>query len=607
MNFFLQHEVDLVATGEVMSDLPVERYSDLASRILTCSDDGIVICDAELAAGSGMRVVYVNEAFSRDSGYTLDEIVGKSPKILQGPKTDLATLARIRKSLKAWQPIREEVLNYKKNGEEFWQSLNIFPVADSQGWFTHWVSIQHNVTPRKLAEAQVSHLAFYDQLTGLPNRRLVLDRLQQALPATTRKHECAALLYIDLDNFKLVNDSLGHGIGDELLRQVSARLSSCVRATDTVARLGGDEFLVLLEGLSDSIETSASQVVGVGEKIRECIAKPYHLKQHTIDCSVSIGATVFQGQGEDVEKLLKRADLALYQAKAQGRNALRFFDWDMQSAMNNRVAVERDLRTGLKNKRFSLFYQPQVDSTGRLVGVEALVRLLHPVRGLVLPVEFMAVAEETGLIVQLGDWVINAACDQLAQWASTPAMADLSIAVNVSARQFQHEDFVNSVHAALTRSGARASRLKIELTENVALVCLKDTVAKINALREDGVCFCLDDFGTGYSSLSYLRQLPFDQIKIDESLVQDLPSNPDACSTVRTIIALGKTLNLGIVAEGVETQSQRDFLEDHSCTLYQGYLYSQPVPVKQLMNFNVSKSTTGRVLSGPAMPSQSAG
>jgi diguanylate cyclase (GGDEF)-like protein/PAS domain S-box-containing protein len=606
MNIFRQYKADLVAAGELINDLPSEHYSDLASRILTCSDDGIVICDAEPAAGSGVRVVYVNEAFSRDSGYTFDEIVGKSPKILQGPKTDLATLARIRKSLKAWQPIREEVLNYKKNGEEFWQSLNIFPVADSQGWFTHWVAIQHNVTRRRLAEAQVSHLAFYDQLTGLPNRRLALDRLQHALPTTTRKHECGALLYIDIDNFKVVNDSLGHNIGDELLRQLGARLTSCVRATDTVARLGGDEFLVLLEGLSDSIDASASQVVGVGEKIRECIAKPYHLKQHMIDCTVSIGATVFQGQGEDVEKLLKRADLALYQAKAQGRNALRFFDWDMQSAMDNRVAVERDLRTGLKKNWFSLFYQPQVDSTGCLVGVEALVRLQHPVRGLVLPADFISVAEETGLIISLGGWVMNTACEQLAQWATTPMMADLSIAVNVSARQFHQGDFVNSVRTALDRSGARASRLKIELTESVALVCLKDTVAKINALREDGVCFCLDDFGTGYSSLSYLRQLPFDQIKIDQSFVQDLPSNPDACSIVRTIIALGKTLNLGIVAEGVETQSQQDFLEEHSCTLYQGYLYGRPAPVEQLTNIKVGKSTAGRVLNGPAEPSQRA-
>jgi diguanylate cyclase (GGDEF)-like protein/PAS domain S-box-containing protein len=606
MNIFLQRNADLVATDEVTSNLPVEHYSDLASRILTCSDDGIVICDAEPAAGLGMRIVYVNEAFSKDSGYAFDEIVGKSPKLLQGPKTDLATLIRIRKSLKAWQPIREEVLNYKKNGEEFWQSLNIFPVANRQGWFTHWVAIQHNVTRRRLAEAQVSHLAFYDQLTGLPNRRLVLDRLQHALPTTTRKHECGALLYIDVDKFKMVNDSFGHNTGDELLRQVSARLTSCVRATDTVGRLGGDEFLVLLEGLSDSIDTSASQVVGVAEKIRECVAKPYHLKEHTINCSVSIGATVFQGQGEDVETLLKRADLALYQAKAQGRNALRFFDWDMQSAMDKRVAVERDLRTGLKKKWFSLFYQPQVDVSGRIVGAEALVRLLHPVRGVVLPGEFITVAEETGLIVMLGDWVINAACDQLAQWATIPVMADLSIAVNVSARQFHQGDFVNSVRTALTRSGARASRLKIELTESVAIVCLKDTVAKINTLRGDGVCFCLDDFGTGYSSLSYLRQLPFDQIKIDQSFVQDLPSDPDACSIVRTIIALGKTLNLGVVAEGVETQSQQDFLEDHDCTLYQGYLYGQPVPVEQLMNLNARKSTANRVLKGPTLLSQHA-
>lgn len=605
MNIFLQHRTELAAADQIIDDLQVEHYSDLASRILACSDDGIIICDVEPVEGLGMRIVYVNEAFSRDSGYTFDEIVGKSLKILQGPQTDLATLIRIREALKAWQPIREEVLIYKKNGEEVWQSLNIFPVANQQGLFTHWVAMQHNVSRRRLAEAQVSHLAFYDHLTGLPNRRLVLDRLQHALPTTSRKHECGGLLYIDVDNFKMVNDSLGHHIGDELLRQVSGRLRACVRATDTVARLGGDEFLVLLEGLSDSLDTSASQVMGIGEKIRECIAKPYQLKQHTVDCSVSIGATVFQGQGEVVDELLKRADLAMYQAKAQGRNALRFFDGDMQSAMNSRVAVERDLRTGLKKDWFSLFYQPQVDSNGHIVGAEALVRLQHPVRGLVLPADFIAVAEETGLIVPLGDWVMNAACDQLAQWAAIPVMADLSIAVNVSARQFHQEHFVNSVRAALARSGARASRLKIELTESVSLVCLKETVAKINALREDGVCFCLDDFGTGYSSLSYLRQLPFDQIKIDQSFVQDLPSSLAACSIVRTIIALGKTLNLGIVAEGVESQSQQDFLKDHSCTLYQGYLYSQPIPVERLMDLRMGKSTTSRLFNGPAMLSQS--
>lgn len=595
MNIFLQHMAGLVATGEAVNDLSVGHYSDMASRILTCSDYGIFICDAEPSAGLGLHVVYVNEAFLRDTGYTFDEIVGKSPKMLQGPKTDLATVARIRQSLKVFQPIREEILNYKKNGEEFWQSLNIFPIANRQGWFTHWVAIQQNVTRRKLAEAQVFHFAFYDQLTGLPNRRLVLDRLQHALATTTRNHECGALLYIDVDHFKIVNDSLGHSIGDELLRQLSARLTSCIRTTDTVARLGGDEFLVLLEGLSDSIETSASQVLGVGKKILECIAKPYHLQQHTIDCTVSIGATVFQGVGEDVDQLLKRADLALYQVKAQGRNALRFFDEHMQSAMDHKVAIEQDLREGLKKKRFSLLYQPQVDSMGCLVGVEALVRLQHPVCDLILPADFIAVAEETGVILPLGDWVMNAACDQLAQWAMNRFMADISIAVNVSARQFDHEDFVNSVRAALIRSGARASRLKIELTESVSLACLKNTVAKINTLREDGVRFCLDDFGTGYSSLSYLRQLPFDQIKIDQSFVQDLPTNPIACSIVKMIIAVGKALDLDVIAEGVETQSQRDFLADHGCTLYQGYLYGRPVSVEQLMNDSVEKSKAGHL------------
>lgn len=433
---------------------------------------------------------------------------------------------------------------------------------------------------RKAAEDEIWQLAFYDPLTRLPNRRLLIDRLHHAL-AGTRNNRHGALLFIDLDNFKTINDTLGHDTGDLLLQQVAGRLAISVRAGDTLARQGGDEFVILLMDLSDVPQEAAVQTEAIGEKILITLNQPYQLADHVYHSTASIGATLFDGHLESAAELLKRADLAMYQAKAAGRNALRFFEADMQTAVTLRAELEVDLRQGLQDGQFFLYYQAQVDAAGRVTGAEVLVRWQHPVRGLVSPAEFIPVAEETGLILPLGRWVLETACAQLSAWSARPAMAHLTIAVNVSARQFRQSDFVAQVVEVLEHTGVNAGKLKLELTESMLLDNVEEIIAKMTALKTLGVGFSLDDFGTGYSSLSYLKRLPLDQIKIDQSFVRDVLTDPNDAAIVRAIVALAQSLGLLVIAEGVETEPQRDFLATHGCHAYQGYLYGRPLPVEQ--------------------------
>jgi diguanylate cyclase (GGDEF)-like protein len=452
---------------------------------------------------------------------------------------------------------------------------------DSQGQVKHLHGTIQDITKRKTAEEQINSLAFSDPLTGLANRRLLLDRLQQALVASARHQQLGGLLLVDLDDFKTLNDTLGHQQGDLLLQLVARRLTTCVREGDTVARLGGDEFVVMLVNLSEDALEAASQAKTVGEKILAALDQAYQLGDVPYQCTPSIGITIFGDHQENIDEPLMRADLAMYQAKAAGHNTLRFFDPAMQTEVTLRGALETGLREALKENRFTLHYQAQVTGQDRISGAEVLVRWQDPQRGMVSPADFIPAAEKTGLILPLGNWVLEAACKQLALWSKQPALAHLTVAVNVSARQFHQSDFVDQVLAALGRTGARAHLLKLELTESLLVTNVEDVITKMGMLRKKGVGFSLDDFGTGYSSLSYLKRLPLDQLKIDRGFVRDILIDPDDAAIARMVIALADNLGLTVIAEGVETQAQRDFLAEQGCQAYQGYLFSAAVPLEE--------------------------
>ncbi|MBV7431701.1 MULTISPECIES: bifunctional diguanylate cyclase/phosphodiesterase, partial [unclassified Acidovorax] len=433
-----------------------------------------------------------------------------------------------------------------------------------------------DITDRKRAEQEIERLAFFDALTGLPNRRLLLDRLQRSIAACQRTRNLGALLFIDLDNFKDLNDTLGHDMGDQLLAQVATRLVGSVREADTVARFGGDEFVVMLEALAPQLPQAAAQAETVAEKLLASLNQPFELDGAQHYSTPSIGITLFGDERLSVDELLKRADLAMYQAKAAGRNTQRFFDPDMQAAVNARSNLEADLRQGLARGELLVHYQPVVDHQSQLMGAEALVRWRHPQRGMISPGDFIPLAEQTGLILPLGQYVLQTACRQLQRWAEHPDTAHLSISVNVSARQFRQAGFVAEVLQTLHSHQADPRRLKLELTESLLLGDIEDTIARMVQLKSEGVGFALDDFGTGYSSLSYLKRLPLDQVKIDQSFVRDVLADPNDAAIVRTILALAKSLDLQVVAEGVETTGQLSFLRLHGCEGFQGFLFGRP-------------------------------
>ena len=494
-----------------------------------------------------------------------------------------AAWAEHRAQLAAHQVFHDfELQQLRADGSPMWAAISGTPVFSAQGVFQGYRGTGRDVSARKQAKADIERLAFYDALTGLPNRRLLIDRLQKAMEHSARFIVHGALLFIDLDNFKILNDTLGHHMGDELLMQVAARLTRCVRSCDTVARLGGDEFVVMLEDIGEQPSDAAALAEGVGRKIVQALNQEYELGRQRHHCSPSIGVTLFFQHLHTLDELLKRADLAMYQAKAAGRNTLRFYDPDMQAAATARALLEKDLRQGLLHNAFMLYYQPVVDEHARVTGVEALLRWKHPTRGMVSPAEFIPVAEQTGLILPLGQWVLEQACAQLLLWSQDPATQALTIAVNVSARQFRQQDFTKQILHLLDRTGANPHRLKIELTESLLLTDFEDAIVKMGALRAIGVGFALDDFGTGYSSLSYLKRLPLDQLKIDQSFVRDVLVDPNDAAIARTILNLAQSLDLGVVAEGVESAGQRDFLLRSGCKAFQGYLFGRPVPVEML-------------------------
>lgn len=443
-------------------------------------------------------------------------------------------------------------------------------------------AVVRDITERRQAEAKIRHLAYFDALTDLPNRRLLMDRLGLALNASQRSGEFGAVMILDLDNFKSLNDTQGHDVGDRLLVEVAQRVSGCVRQEDTVSRFGGDEYVLLLQALGGEMTVAAGHAETVAEKVRQVLGLPHQLgaKRPAYHFTASIGIALFCGNEVSVEDLLKQADLALYQAKAGGRNASRFFNPAMQAAIDSRLEMETALREGIEKSEFQLFYQPQMDLSGWVLGAEALLRWTPAGRPSISPASFIPVAEETGQILPLGQWVLLNACEQLASWALDEQTRHLSLAVNVSARQFRQPDFVEQIRAALLRSGASAERLKLELTESVVLENVDAVVERMRQIKALGVSFSLDDFGTGFSSLSYLKRLPVDQVKIDQSFVRDVTTDPNDAAIVKAIIAMSQSLGLHIIAEGVETAAQRDFLADCGCTAFQGYLFGRPLPIE---------------------------
>ena len=528
------------------------------------------------------RYTGCNHAFSEFIGKSREEIIGKtvfevSPKAFSQTYRD--------KDLELLDdPVGVQVYESQVKHADGTAHDVVFHKArmlGDGGKPTGIIGVILDITDRKQAEQQIHQLAFYDPLTGLPNRRLLMDRLQQELAVGARSGHYGAVLFLDLDNFKTLNDSKGHDIGDRLLIEVAKRLIACVRDGDTVARQGGDEFVVVLESLSTSSDEAAALADLVAEKIRTVVSEPYFLGEHQYHASTSIGVTLFLGHRDSLDNLLKYADTAMYQAKTAGRNAVRFYDPEMQAAIVARADLENELRKALAKQQFRLYYQMQVDSQGTIIGAEVLLRWEHPVRGLIPPMQFIPLAEDTGLIAPIGLWVLQTACSQLAKWKQDAQARDLTLAVNVSAKQFRQPDFVEQVQRTLVDSGAKPAHLKLELTESTVLEDVEDTIAKMRELKLLGVSFSMDDFGTGYSSLQYLKRLPLDQIKIDRSFVRDITSDPNDAAIVQTIIAMSDALGLDVIAEGVESAAQVAFLDKHGCHTFQGFLFSKPVPLEQ--------------------------
>ena len=563
----------LYATGrDITERKKVEQEQRIAATTFE-SQQGLMVTDERTI------VLRVNRAFSAITGYPAEEIIGRSPALLRSGRHDEAFYRAMWRSIRETGSWQGEIWNRRKGGEVFPELLTITAVRDDAGKVTHFVGAFADITRHKAAESEIEHLAFYDPLTALPNRRLLLDRLRRGLAASARSRAFVGLFFIDLDDFKTLNDTLGHDFGDLLLQQTAGRLRECVRDEDTVSRLGGDEFVVMIEDLSSDANRAATQAEAVARKILEAMNRPYQLSSQEYRSTPSIGITVVQGSGDSVEVLLKRADLAMYQAKAAGKNTLCFFDPAMQAVVERRASLESELRRALSRGELSVHYQPQVTGEGVAVGVEALLRWHSPERGLTLPGEFIALAEETGLILPIGRAVLESACRQLAVWAQQPALAHLSIAVNVSARQFHHPDFLSEVTTILERTAAPVGRLQLELTESILLRDVDDVIRTMAALRARGLTFSLDDFGTGYSSLAYLKRMPLDCLKIDQSFVRDIFTDPNDAAIVGTIIALADHLGLGVTAEGVETEEQRQYLARLGCTTYQGFLFSRPLDV----------------------------
>lgn len=560
----------------IVADLSERKQQEQDLRIAAIafeSQAAIMVTDAE------QRILKVNGAFSKLTGYSAEEAIGQKPCMLKSGRQDAAFYIAMWNALSQTGHWQGEIWNRRKNGEIYPEWLTISGVYDGQGRVTHYVSTFSDLSSLKVAESEIHNLAFYDPLTALPNRRLFLNRLDKACASGKRTSQFGALIIIDIDHFKTLNDTLGHDVGDRLLVEVSERLRFCVRESDTAARLGGDEFVVMLEDLGADEEQAAIQAGAIAEKIRAELGNPYLLNDdNEYFRTASLGISLFRGHDKSLEVLLKQADIALYKAKDAGRNALRFFDNAMQTALDERARLETGLRRAIDRKELRLYVQPQVDQTRRLIGAETLLRWQPKGMPMIAPGDFIPLAEETGLIVPIGLWVLDEACALLARWSGNPLTSELALSVNISARQFRQPDFVDQVCAALQRHSASPRLLKLELTESCLLDSVDDVVSTMRRLLAMGIRFSLDDFGTGYASLAYLKRFPFEQLKVDRSFVSDIMSNPDDAAIVRAIVAMGNALRLNVLAEGVEQDDQQDYLVRHGCYLFQGFLFGKPVP-----------------------------
>ncbi|MEE9584257.1 MAG: EAL domain-containing protein [Candidatus Brocadiales bacterium] len=523
------------------------------------------------------NIEYVNPRFTQVTGYTSEEVIGRNPRILKSGKVSQKEYKRLWETITAGKEWRGEFCNKKKSGELYWESAFITPIVDQENTITHFVAIREDITERRKTEETIQRMAYYDSVTGLPNRMLFNDRLTLAVAHARRNKEMLAVLFLDLDRFKVVNDTLGHSMGDKLLRGVARRLKSCVREGDTVARLGGDEFTLLLPKIK-RVENMAK----IAGKVLTAIKEPLRLDGHELHITTSIGIAIYPGDGSDAETLLKNADAAMYHAKEQGRDNYQFYTPSFHARASRQMELEGSMYGALEREEFELNYQPVVDiNTGRIVGVEALLRWHHPEQGLVPPNEFISVAENTGLITQIGEWVLHTACAQNKAWQDA-GLPPIHVSVNLSSRQFQQINLIEIIDRVLRETGLDARFLELEITEGSAMQNVESTIYKLKGMDALGVKIAIDDFGVGYSSLSYLKRFPIHTLKIDRSFVSDITTDPDDRAIVTAIIALAKTMNLKVVAEGVETGEQLDFLRRLHCDEMQGYLFSKPVPAGEL-------------------------
>lgn len=549
-------------------DMDLRRLSTAVEQ----SPESIIITDTQA------RIQYVNEAFVRNSGFTRNEVLGHNPRILNRGKTAPATYKAMWAALASGKPWRGEFTNTRKDGSTYVEMAIIAPIVDASGQVTHYVATKEDITQQKQSEELVHRLAYYDTLTGLPNRTLLQDRLKQALGASAQH---GVLLLADIDRFKQINDTWGHAAGDLLLCEMARRIQDCMGAQNTVARLGSNTFAAIVQNLGADAEQAMAAAHQLAQQLHNTLAAPYELgATRKLYAANSAGVTLFSASKAPPEVLLQQAEVAMYRAKEEGGGSVLFFDDTMQASMDARVAMEMGLRDAVEHRAFQLYYQVQVDQAGSVVGAEALIRWIGADGKAISPADFIPLAEETGLILPMGQWVLDTACQQLAQWQLSPTTRHLTLAVNVSAKQFHQADFVALVHETLNRTGIDSGGLKLELTESAILGDIETTITKMHQLRDLGLRFALDDFGTGYSSLSYLKRLPFDLLKIDQSFTRDMLNDNTSSAIVRAILVMSDALGLEVVAEGVETVAQRAFLISHGCHFCQGYLLGRPVPIE---------------------------
>jgi diguanylate cyclase (GGDEF)-like protein/PAS domain S-box-containing protein len=548
-----------------------------------------------LVLDADARILQANGAQQAITGHASDDIIGHGAETLGFERQGVAFFPEMRRAVERTGSWKGEVWNRRKDGGRYPAWVTLAGVRNEHEVLTHFVVTLTDITERKASEEEIRKLAFYDPLTGLPNRRLLVDRLRQAMLDCPRRRQSLALMFLDLDKFKTLNDTLGHDVGDALLRQVAQRLVHSVREVDTVARLGGDEFVVLVEGLDAVSAIAAVQAERIASKILCTLNEDYdELAGAAYHSTSSIGIALHSGADCKLEELMKQADIALYQAKEAGRNTLRLFEPAMQARLMARAALEKDMRQALAEDEFRIYLQPKVGADRGIVGAEALVRWERPGRGIVPPQAFITLAEETGLILPLGEAVLRQACEQLVAWSADPRWRQLGIAVNVSPREFRQADFAARVLRIVEQTGADAARLTLEITESLFVDDVLDVVGKMSLLRSHSISFALDDFGTGYSSLANLKQMPLQELKIDRSFVSDVLTDANNATIARAVIAMGLELGIEVVAEGIETEAQYEFLQANRCRLFQGYLFSAPVPPQKFQRLLEEEAAAGR-------------